>query len=145
MIRLAPCFDRRAGLLEEGLECALHARGPVGGHEEHGKRDRREPAPALQELEPGHLVVVDDGHVQRDLAARLRPGLKQVALASSPGEDRGHKLLADRIQGRVGHLGEELLEVVEQGLGPVGEHGQGRVVAHRADRLPRRWRPSGPG
>ena len=63
------------------------------------------------------------------------PGLQQVALAPGTGEDRGHQLLADRVQRRVRHLGEELLEVVEQRLGTFGEHGQGRVVAHRADRF----------
>ena len=39
------------------------------------------------------------------------------------------------VDGRIGDLGEELLEVVVEQLRPVGEHGQGGVVAHRADRF----------
>ncbi len=42
---------------------------------------------------------------------------------------------ADRVDRRVGHLGEQLLEIVVQRLVLVGQHGQRRVVAHRADRL----------
>ena len=37
--------------------------------------------------------------------------------------------------GRIRHLREELLEIVEQRLRLVGETGQRRVGAHRADRL----------
>ena len=41
--------------------------------------------------------------------------LEDVALAAEEGHQRHHQLLADRIDGRVGHLREELLEVpVEQ-------------------------------
>ena len=129
------CRDGRARLLEERLESSLHARCPFGGHEKHGKSDRGEPAPALELLEPGHLVVIDDRQIQRDLAARVGRGLQQVALAPGPREDRRHQLLADRVQRGIRHLGEELLEVIEQRLRAVGEHGQGRIVAHRADRF----------
>ena len=38
-----------------------------------------------------------------------------------------------RVDGRVRDLGEELLEVVVEELGLVGEDGQRRVVAHGAD------------
>ena len=79
-----------------------------------GSSDRGEPSPALQQLEPGHLIVVDDGQIQRDLAARLGFRIQQVSLAAGPGEHGSDQLLADRVQGWVRHLGEELLEVVEQ-------------------------------
>ena len=46
-----------------------------------------------------------------------------------------HQLLADGVDGGVGHLGKLLAEVVEERLRPVGEHGQRRVVAHRGRRL----------
>ncbi len=47
----------------------------------------------------------------------------------------GDQLLADSVDGRVGDLGEKLLEVIVQQPGLIGEHGQGRIVAHRADWL----------
>ena len=40
--------------------------------------------------------------------------LEQVALGAEAGADAHHDVLADRVDRRVGDLGEELLEVVEQ-------------------------------
>jgi hypothetical protein len=36
---------------------------------------------------------------------------------------------------RIGHLGEQLFEVVVKQLRPIREHGERGVVAHRANRL----------
>ncbi len=49
--------------------------------------------------------------------------------------DRHDELFADRIDRRVGDLGEELLEIGVKKARPFREHGQRRVIAHRADRL----------
>jgi len=59
----------------------------------------------------------------------------RLGLGADERHQRHHQLLADRVDGRVGHLREELLEVVVQGLVLVRQHGERRVVAHRADRL----------
>ena len=58
-------------------------------------------------------------------------GLPQQ-VASRPQMDGrvGDDLLPDGVDGRVGHLGEHLLEVVEQGLVLLGQDGQGDVHAH---------------
>jgi hypothetical protein len=48
---------------------------------------------------------------------------------------RGDDLLADRVDRRVGDLGEELLEVIVEQARLVGEHRERRVVAHGADGL----------
>ena len=58
-------------------------------------------------------------------------------LASGPIEpcQRGHQLLADRVQRRVGHLGEQLGEVVEEQPGLVAERRDRGVGAHRPERL----------
>ena len=93
------------------------------------------PPPAVEQLEPGQLVIGQDRHVQRDLPAGVGLRIEQVPLAAGAGEDRRHQLLADRVQRRVRHLGEELLEIIEQRLGPVGEDGQRGIRAHRPDRL----------
>ena len=89
------------------------------------------------------MLVVQDRSPELDLARRLRPGLEQVPLGADR-RLRGHdQLLADRVDGRVGHLGEELLEVVVQELGPLREDRERRVVAHRAHGLVRFGRHRG--
>ena len=85
--------------------------------------------------ELGQLVVGDDRVGEHHLPARRRAGAQQVALGADGAAHRGDQLLADGVERRVGDLGEQLLEVVEQQAGAVGEHGDRRVGAHRADRL----------
>ena len=48
---------------------------------------------------------------------------------------RHDQFLAYGVDGRVGHLGKLLPEVVEEHLRAVGKHSQRRVVAHRGSRL----------
>ncbi len=67
--------------------------------------------------------------------ADSRRRLEQVVLAADGRLHRHDDLFADAVDRRIGHLGEELLEVVVEQLRPIREHGQGGVVAHRADRL----------
>ena len=63
------------------------------------------------------------------------PGSSRLPSAPIGRAERRDELLADGVERRVGHLGEQLLEVVEQQPRPVGQHGDRRVGAHRADRL----------
>ena len=68
---------------------------------------------------------------------RACSGVSSSRLRSEPtlACDAHHDRLADRVDRRVRHLREQLLEVrVEQRL-PVGEDRERQVVAHRADRL----------
>ena len=107
---------------------------------EAGKRAGQEPGvvgdfPRAQRLDPGALGVRDHRRLEPQEPRLLRRGGQQVPLAADGGDHRRDDLLADRVERRVGHLGEELLEVVGEHLGPVGKHGQRRVVAHRTDRL----------
>ena len=75
-----------------------------------------------------------------DLVAAGRLGGEQVALRADGARQRRDQLLADGIEGRVGHLGEQLLEVVVQQPGPLGQDGQRGVGPHGADRLVARLR-----
>jgi hypothetical protein len=61
--------------------------------------------------------------------------VQQVRLGADEGHQRHHDRLADRVDRRVGHLREQLLEVVVQRLVLARQHGQRAVVAHRADAL----------
>ena len=81
------------------------------------------------------LVVVDDRERQLHLDARLRSRFEQVALGADRRRQRRDELLADRVERRVCDLREHLLEVVEQHARAAGEHGDGRVGAHRPERL----------
>ena len=87
----------------------------------------------MQDL--GQVVVVDHGERQHDLAARGRRAHEQVVLGPDQGAERRDQLLADRVQRGVGHLGEELGEVVEHQPWPVRQRGDRAVGSHRADRL----------
>ena len=84
----------------------------------------------------GHIGKVQHG--LRNLQPHGRVDLvdvQQVGLGTDEGDQRHHDRFADRVDRRVGHLGEELFEVVVQRLVLVGQHGQGAVVAHGAQRL----------
>ena len=81
------------------------------------------------------VAVGQDRVRQLQRVAVLRRLVQDVALGADVAGQRHDQLFADRIDGRVGDLGEELLEVVEQRLRLVGEAGQRRVGAHGADRL----------
>ena len=81
------------------------------------------------------LAVEQDRLVEDQLVGVLGRLLEQVALGAEAGREAHHDLLARGVDGRVGDLREELLEVREQRRRLLGEHRQGEVVAHRADGL----------
>ena len=83
-------------------------------------------------LDGGELFVVEDRLVEVQSVAVGGFALEQVALGANEGLQRHDDLFAQRVDGRVGDLGEELLEVVVEQSGLVAEHGQRGVVAHRA-------------
>ena len=83
----------------------------------------------------GQVVVGDDRERQHDLATRRGRRLEQVGLRADGAAERGDQLFADRVERRVGDLGEQLREVVEQQPRLVAQGGDGRVGAHRAERL----------
>ena len=93
------------------------------------------PAVLVDVEDLGQVVVGQDRLGQHDLAAVLRTGLQEVGLRAEGGRHGRHQLLADGVQRRVGDLREQLREVVEQQPRAVGQHRDGRVGPHRADRL----------
>ena len=88
----------------------------------------------LDLAQPRHVGEVEDR--LRDLEPHRRVDgvdVEQVGLRADERHQRHHDRLADRIDRRVRDLREQLLEVVVERLVLVGEHGEGRIVAHRAD------------
>ena len=83
----------------------------------------------------GQLVVVDDRVRHGQLAAALRTGSEEVGLGTDGRCDRRDDLLTNGVERRVGDLGEQLAEVVEQQPRSLGEDGDRGVRAHRAERL----------
>ena len=106
--------------------------------EQHGQRGGQEVAPtdAAQFFQ---IPVGQDRVRQLQRVAVLRRFIEDVALGSDVAGERHHQFFADRVDGRIGHLREQLLEVVEQRLRAVRETRQRRVGAHRSDRAPRPW------
>ena len=69
------------------------------------------------------------------LAPALADGVEQVGARADEGDQAHHQLLADRIDRRVGDLGEVLLEIGVEQLRLVRHRRDRHVVAHRADGL----------
>ena len=79
----------------------------------------------LLRLEPHRQV----GGVRRDIDG------EQVRPRPDERDERHHELFADRIDRRIRHLREQLLEVAVEHFRPSGQHRQRGVVAHRPGRF----------
>ncbi len=73
-----------------------------------------------------------DFQAQRRLFARLHVQTQQVRTRADERHRRHHDLFTDRVDRRVRHLREQLLEVVVKRLILVRQHRQWAVVTHRA-------------
>ena len=127
-------FDHPAGHDGELLHRLGEALLPAGNAE----KDRQHPgleAGKVGAADLAELLVGEHGPLQLDAAAGAGLGLEQVALGAKARLGGSDDLLADRVDRRVGDLGEQLLEVIVEQPRLVGEHREGGVVAHRADRL----------
>ena len=94
-----------------------------GGHLEAGDLH----LPDLEQVGLGQDGVMDLQHL-----AVLGAVLQQVAVGADVDAGGGDHLLPYGVDGRVGHLGEHLLEVAEQGRAPAAQNGQRGVRPHRA-------------
>ncbi len=83
----------------------------------------------------GEVIVADHRVRHHDLPARGGSRLEQVLLGTGGRRQRGYEFFPDRVQRRVGHLGEELGEVVEDQPWPGRQRRHRGVGAHRTDRL----------
>ena len=61
--------------------------------------------------------------------------IENVALGADVADERHDQLFADGVDGRIGDLGKELLEVVEERLSTIREAGKRHIGAHGADWL----------
>ena len=120
---------------------AAHSFDALGPRKQDRKRVATEPGGtrlrgvAVQALDLRHFGVGQNRLLEPEQATLLRSLFEQIPFGADRGDQRRDDLLADRVERRVGHLREQLLEIVVEQLRTVGEDGQRRVVAHRADRL----------
>ena len=129
-----PVVHTLFGLLEEALQGPAQVGGGIGGaggaFEEHGQLNRVEAlvADVAQQVQ---LRIGQDGMRQaHHLAVVFVRGQDTRSHASDIFEQRHDHLLADGVDGRVGHLCELLAEVVEETLRTLGQHGQRGIVTH---------------
>jgi len=124
--------DGAVGGGEEVVERLFEARSAVGDAEEHRQNGALEAFDG-DVAEFFELLVFEDGHRKANLPTAGGFGMEEVPLGAERRVHRGDDFLADGVNGRIGHLSEELLEVVVEQLGLIGENREGGVVAHRAD------------
>ncbi len=130
--------DRILGMRSKTRERRLHAVGSPSRGIADVEFDGAERATGKK------LDVTDFFHVFRsqDRLRNFEPhcrlgdvDAKQVGPRADERHQRHHEFLADRIDRRVRHLREQLLEVVVENLRTVREHRQRGIVAHRTERL----------
>ncbi len=131
---IAPVGDHRVGLEAERIEGFLQSLASVVGGEKGVEGGRLE-AIELDLAQLRELLVVEERMIDADHAAALRSGLEEVALGSEEGLRSGDELLTNTIERRIRDLGEDLFEILVEVFRLLREHREGRVIAHRADRL----------
>ncbi|MNM42837.1 hypothetical protein D3C81_536830 [compost metagenome] len=114
----------RADALDAGLDAFLDAVGQI---------DQTIAVDVLLHLQQlPQLALAEHRRVEDDVVHRLRAGVEDVGFLAELGTQRHRAFFAQRIDRRVGDLREGLAEVVVQRPRVAAEHGDGRVVAHRA-------------
>ncbi len=131
---VAAVVDRELGGAAQLGDRGGEALGPFGDRPQQAQRDRFEHALG-QRADLRELGVIDHRAAQPDLVALLGRLLEGVAVGTHRGLDRHHRLLADRIDRRVGDLRELLVEVRRQVGRAIRQTRERRVVPHRTDRL----------
>ena len=127
----AAVIHRRLDLAADALHGRLQALRAVA--QRPRRRDRGEPGfRGLVRAEGGQFVLEKDGRFRRDQPRVLGRLAEQIAPPTHDRVERHDQPLAQRIDGRVRDLREELAEIGVEQAGLKREHGQGRVVAHRA-------------
>ena len=124
--------DGGLGLGANTLERDGHADGAFGFE----KRDvdfLGPPAAIIHPLERVQFLVGENGMRQTQALAVGLGGVDQIFLGANVALERHNDFLANGIDGGIGHLREELAEVIVKHPRLIAETGERGVVAHRAD------------
>ena len=119
--------------IQRGLDAGGALLGGPGGVERGGAESPIQQFADRPDL--GQVIIGQDR--LRDFQPLVRAGLaaEQVRTWPNHRNKAHHQFLADRIDRRIGDLGEVLLEVVVEQLGALGEHRNRNILAHRPDRI----------
>ena len=122
-------FHRIPGMAANALQRLFHFTFAPGGVESDVDGVGLEMG-MINMLQFAQLLIAQ--HRLADLyhAAMLRAFLQQIEGFTDKGLQGHDHLFTDRVDRRVGHLGEELLEIVGQMLRLIGQHRQGVIGAH---------------
>ena len=125
-------FDSVRGASAQFFERALQARLAIRCAKQRGNRGGQQIArgDAAQFFQ---IAIGQNWMRQLERVAILGRLVQNVALRADVADQRHHHLFANRVNGRIGDLREELLEVIKQFLRTLGEAGQRHIVAHRAN------------
>ncbi len=133
-IRLSPCLDRLGGLATNAVQCRLEPGHPFGPR--IGDVDRpRFPAAVIEMPQRRQLAIGEDRMLDGQAMALLFGRFEKVAFRTDIALQRHDDLFADRIDRRIGHLREQLPEIVVQHPRLIAQTFERRVVPHRAERI----------
>ena len=123
---LAAAAQGRLGLVAEALQRLLQAGGALQHRQQGGEFGGGQPllGQGLQ------LGFVEQGSAQVQHRGGGGIGPQRRAPPAQVHLQAHHQLLPERVNRRVGYLGEALFEIVVQQVGLVGEHRQRDVIAH---------------
>mmetsp|Transcript_100539 Transcript_100539/g.288012 ORF Transcript_100539/g.288012 Transcript_100539/m.288012 type:complete len:1151 (+) Transcript_100539:506-3958(+) len=127
-------LDGLRHLSADGREGVVEALRPRTNGE-GGIDDGPAPSVELGGFDRLHLLKGEDRVVDHEAGAVLRPRDEEVRLGPDGAHQRHDHLLTDRVDRRVGHLREELLEVIEDVARLRTEDGEGGIVTHRPEGL----------
>ena len=127
-------LNRLRGFLANAIDRLAHA-GDAFGFRESDVDLFRAPTAVIHALERVEFLV-GQNRVRHPQPLRVPfRGLEQIFLRPNVTLERHDDLLANRIDRRIGHLREELAEVIVNHPRLVAETGERGVVAHRAKRI----------
>ena len=127
-------IDRLLGFCTDSLKgFAMTLRTIFAG--EGNVDDLGRPASIVQAFESSHLTVAQNRVRNHHPVTLLRSRRQKVPFRTDVATQTHDDVFADRVDRRVGHLGEELLEVVIEHPRLVTQTGQSCIVSHAADRV----------
>ena len=135
---VVPVFDGIHRLGAEGSELGLYAFAPPFGRVGDVDHMAFEFAMGVlgNVMQLGHIDKIQHRLIHFQAHGRIDGvDVQQIGFGADKAVQAHHHLFAYRINRRIGDLREELAIVVVQGFVFVRQNSQGRIVAHRANRL----------
>ena len=126
-------IDSFLSSLTEFLDRGRESGGSGGRLPECGDGDAFMIAPHV--ADSLQFFVQQNRRVDRELCGMFWRFGEKIAPPAERGEERHHQAFTDRINRRIGDLGEKLVEIGVEEAGAEGEHRQRCVITHRADSL----------